>query len=201
MKNEIRKQIKKLTVQNASNLEAESNIICQKIISSPQYKNAKIIMAYMALSDEVDLSLVIQNALTNGKEVYLPHIADESPSNDETSKNINSQMLFYSFTSDTKITTGKYGIKEPQFSNDSKLFIPTKENLAQNILILTPGRAFTLEGKRLGRGKGYYDYFFELIKETPTVIKAGVSFSFQILQDLPTTPNDVDMEIIFTSAK
>lgn len=202
-KNDIRLEISNLIKDNKKSLDHLSKNICKKIISSKQYKNANIILGYMALDDEVNIFPVIQNALEKKKEVFLPHVLPNIKNESSLNNKPNSKMCFYSFTQESKTIIGEYNIKEPQFSNkDTKIFITTQENLTNNnILVLVPGRAFTKNGERIGRGKGYYDYYLELIKQTPTVIKAGVCFSFQIVKEIPTTPNDVAMDLLFTSVE
>jgi 5-formyltetrahydrofolate cyclo-ligase len=59
-----------------------------------------------------------------------------------------------------------------------------------------PAVAFDKKGRRLGRGKGYYDYFLRsLSKKTATV---GLAFNFQIVPRLPTLSHDMPVErVIF----
>lgn len=57
-----------------------------------------------------------------------------------------------------------------------------------------PGLAFSISGKRLGRGKGFYDQ----ILENYLGLKVGISFQFNILNDLPTEKHDVGMDYIIT---
>lgn len=64
-------------------------------------------------------------------------------------------------------------------------------------VVLVPGLAFTKEGKRLGRGKGYYDRFLEKDRG----IKIGIAFEEQILTDLPVTKEDIMMDFIVTNQR
>ena len=152
-------------------------------MTSPEFQAADEIFAYMALPDEVDLSEVIKQALQDGKKVALPKII---------SKTDNIMQFFYldpqkALTQQT--SNGAYGIPEP---NEN---LPAALDSALKTLILVPGRAFTKDGDRLGRGKGYYDRFLEK-KRLPNITVAGVCFDFQVLPELPTDPNDVKMDII-----
>ena len=69
----------------------------------------------------------------------------------------------------------------------------------EHILVLVPGRAFTKDGKRIGRGKGFYDIYFSQMPQIFDIRKSGVCFSQQIMPDLPTTPDDIMMDIVFSS--
>ncbi len=196
-KQEIRKEIKALCSQNADLLAAKSAEICKKILSSPQYKDATTLFAYMALPDEVDLTPVILDALEKGKNVALPKIISQS-------ENI---IKFFYLDKSKKLTeqtaTGTYNILEPDES------LPATPDPTQKTLILVPGRAFTKEGDRLGRGKGYYDRYLgdrllrcarndEGVSAHNDVVVAGVCFDFQIKKSLPIDDRDFKMDMIFS---
>ncbi len=193
-KDEIRKNIKNLFSQNRGHLAAENEQICSRILTSPQYKNAAQIFAYMALWDEVDLGPVIQSALRDGKKVALPKITD-------LEKGL---MQFYyldaSSTGPLKNQTkkGSLGIDEP----DETQLTPADIDLNTDTLILVPGRAFTKDGDRLGRGKGFYDIFLSSLtaggsNDKNSITKAGVCFSFQLVDSIPATATDIRMDFIF----
>ena len=193
-KQEIRKEIKALCSQNVDLLAAKSTEICKKILSSPQYKDATTLFAYMALPDEVDLTPVILDALQNGKNVALPKIISQT----------DSIIKFFYLDKSKKLTeqtaTGTYNILEPDES------LPATPAPAQKTLILVPGRAFTKEGDRLGRGKGYYDRFLSekivgsslTMTSFPNFMLAGVCFDFQIKKSLPVDDRDIKMDLVFS---
>ncbi len=61
-------------------------------------------------------------------------------------------------------------------------------------LVIVPGRAFTKDGARLGRGKAYYDNMLARLK----CPKIGVAFECQKLEKLPTDVWDISMdEVVF----
>ena len=182
-KKEIRLQIKDLCLKNKAQLAAKSTAICKKIMTSPEFQAADEIFAYMSLPDEVDLSEVIKQAIQDKKKVALPKII---------SKTDNIMQFFYLDPQKAlaqQTSTGAYGIPEPDEN------LPVAPDSALKTLILVPGRAFTKNGDRLGRGKGYYDRFLAK-KRLPNITVAGVCFDFQVLPEFPTDPNDVKMDII-----
>ncbi len=210
-KSEIRKEIKKLIVgQTSEELQKQSSAICQQILNSKDYAACNILLAYMALPDEVEISPVIQDALSKNKSIYLPRIIPGS-----------NQMDFYRYEAGFQTSKGSFGIREPEADEKNNLFClfklkkeaDSKDHHSTNlktlhqILVLVPGRAFTKNGKRLGRGKGFYDiYFSRLEKELSTmsdmsenfkIKKSGVCFSCQLLTDLPTTPDDILMDSLY----
>ena len=195
-KAEVRKQIKAVLQENVALLPVLSEKICKKIIDSPEYKTADVVFAYMALPDEVDLTPVIEDALGIGKKVFIPRII---PGTD--------LMEFFQLQAGAKAGAGSYGILEPQedwpkFNFDKRGQTP---NINEQILVLTPGRAFTLAGQRLGRGKGFYDTFFADLKKWQngagagsSICIAGVCFGCQVVKELPVESHDIEMQIVFT---
>ena len=192
-KTEIRALIKDRCRQQKELLAPKSSQICDNIINSPVYKQADEIFSYMALPDEVDLTKVMLQAIKDGKKVAVPKIISQE-------QNL---MKFFYLDAQKAIaeqtSNGAYGISEP----DEAMQAAPDET--KNILILVPGRAFTKEGDRLGRGKGFYDRFLnkEIVGSSPTMTRlpnvsvAGVCFDFQILESLPTDENDICMDIVF----
>ena len=61
---EIRKNIK--------DKEDSDNIIFNKIINLKEYKEAKLILTYVSLKEEIDTFKLIEYSLKNGKQVAVP---------------------------------------------------------------------------------------------------------------------------------
>lgn len=180
----LRKKMKSLLQEKKDDFPNSSEKICQNIISSEIYKKSNIILAYMALNDEVNLSTVIKNAIQNKKSVYIPKVISQT-----------SEMDFYQIFSDEQTQKGSFGIQEPNSQNKK---FETK-NYDDSILILIPGRAFSKKGERLGRGKSYYDNFLSNL-DAKKVIFAAVCFDCQILEEIPTEPHDIKMDFIFSES-
>ena len=65
-------------------------------------------------------------------------------------------------------------------------------------LILVPGLAFTRDGRRLGRGGGYYDRLLGL--RHSHAIALGVCFDLQLVADLPCEPHDQRVDAVVTES-
>lgn len=63
-------------------------------------------------------------------------------------------------------------------------------------VIVIPGLAFTVDGKRCGQGGGWYDRFLPAVR--PDAVMIGVCFAPQIVVDLPTDAHDVFLHAIVT---
>ena len=90
--------------------------------------------------------------------------------------------------------TGKHDLKEGAFHIMEPIGSLFPEEKYQEIhLAIIPGMAFDQQGNRLGRGKGYYDRFLQKI---PQVYKIGISFPFQLVDEIPTEETDIKMDAI-----
>lgn len=186
-KQELRQKIKIELSQNKQNFEKWSKLICQNIINSEFYQKAQIVYAYMALPDEVDLSVLIDDALCKNKTVYVPKVVPNS-----------NKMIFFDYCK-CQFENGSFGILEPK-TEDIK-----EEKIAgdQTAIFLVPGRVFGEDGERIGRGKGFYDIYLSNFLKTQkkSVLVAGVCFPIQIGKQVPTTEHDIKMDQIFTCPK
>ena len=97
-------------------------------------------------------------------------------------------MKLRTYSGPGNLAIGAYGIEEPtgEFFTDYSAID----------LIVVPGVAFDRKGNRLGRGKGYYD---RLLPQIPSAYKAGICFSFQIVEEIPAEPFDICMDEVITS--
>lgn len=65
---------------------------------------------------------------------------------------------------------------------------------------IVPGRAFTREGLRMGRGNGGYDRWIdEQMTRNPSMMTIGVCFDCQLLQELPMEPHDRPVDAVLTA--
>ncbi len=163
--------INKLTLDKEAYNEL-SSLICAKIENLEIWNSANKIALYSALPDEPSLQLLLDK-YSSSKELYLPKILDDS---------LNMQFFRY-YNQDLGI--GKYGIKEPPSSSEMI-------NGKDLDLIIVPAVAFTKEGNRLGRGKGFYDKYLQDLD----VFCLGVTFPFRILPSLPKEPWDRCMNLV-----
>ncbi|PSN54972.1 5-formyltetrahydrofolate cyclo-ligase [Blattella germanica] len=94
------------------------------------------------------------------------------------------------------LPVNKWNIKQPP-DDEERVSVFDEGKLD---LVLSPGLGFTKEGKRLGRGKGYYDGFLTKcrreLQNKPFTL--GLAFNEQILPDIPVTERDYIIdEVLF----
>lgn len=184
-KKELRKQIKesqKLFLSDKLKTIHESYRICKEICSKPQFKKAAFLFAFMPLQDEVNVGYILAEAFTQGKLVAIPKITNE-----------NGEMEFHWIKPEEKMSKGPFDIYEPDPENSAKTLVDM-DYVQTSALLLVPGMAFTKEGDRLGRGKGFYDRFLE--KYGNKFHKIGICFDFQICETIPVTENDIRVDSV-----
>lgn len=144
------------------------------------WKEARAILFYAPIPGELDLTPLLEEALAAGKTVALPGFVSELAAYDAF------------VISDLKrdCLPGKFGVLEPLRSGPA--FPLNRLDLA-----LTPGLAFDLSGRRLGRGRGYYD---RLLARAGGA-KCGVAFDPQIVPRVPAEAHDVRMNFILTPTR
>lgn len=175
----LRKIIKvRVSAISADEKAKREKLLLDNLFSMPEFLAANTVMLFANLPDEIGTFSLIDKCIAMGKKVFLPVINGDD-------------MTASEFTGEYKI--GRYDIKEPITPNSS-LF----PNGHQHVLtphsmdfILVPGVAFSPNGYRLGRGKGYYDKFLSKYSNLFTV---GVCFREQFYLDIPTEPHDIPMQ-------
>ena len=77
----------------------------------------------------------------------------------------------------------------PKFNYDS--------SFNSDIIVIVPGLAFDKNYDRLGKGKGYYDRFFEKYDKL-NMTKVAICFECQLLESIPHDEHDKKVDIIVT---
>ena len=184
-KREIRKElIQKRDAVNARDWEVNSKEIQKTVIKSSLYKKADCIMTYADFHGEVGTLMIVEDALLSGKRVFLPKVLDNF-----TEK----KMEFYEIFSTVDLISGYKGIMEPT-GNRERTF-NYSEWQDKKILMTVPGVVFDKRNYRMGYGMGYYDKY---LSDKPGIIKCGLCFSMQIIDEVPVTDQDVQMDFLVT---
>jgi len=65
-------------------------------------------------------------------------------------------------------------------------------------VLLVPLLAFDRNGNRLGYGAGYYDMTIAALRAKQPVVTVGIAFAAQEVDEVPTTPRDVRLDLVLT---
>ena len=174
LRQKIRVALKNLLPEKRA---ADSAKVRALLKQQPLWQTASSVLFFAPLPDEVDVWPLLEETLADGKIAALPRF--DSGSNDYLACRVQNPQ--------NDIGPGQFGIREPVASC-------AEIQLKRLGLILVPGVAFDLHGRRLGRGRGYYD---RLLPETHG-IKCGVAFDEQMVDAVPAGRLDVRMDFILT---
>jgi 5-formyltetrahydrofolate cyclo-ligase len=177
LRRDLRLILKNVSAAAGSEASAEAGA---RLRRQPIWNQARSILFYSAIAGELDFSPLIESALESGKTVLLPRFAPETGTYEAA--------CVSHFKNDC--VAGKYGIAEPGPQCEA---YPLKSL----DLALAPGLAFDLAGRRLGRGRGFYDRLLAQI----TGAKCGVAFDQQIVGEIPAEGHDIRMNFILTPTR
>lgn len=141
---------------------------------------ARTVMLFAPLADEPDVWPLVDEALRAGKAVALPRFAPDRLEYEAA--------LVADATRD--VQPGRFGIREPRPG------CPLAP-LEQLDLVLVPGVAFDPHGRRLGRGKGYYDRLLARVRG----VKCGVGFDLQVVAEVPAGAQDGTLDCLLTPTR
>lgn len=174
-KKELRKYIKtRKASMTAEQRKLESLNICDQVCKLSTFSKAKTVVAYYPMCDEVDVRSLFD--LDETKQILLPIMDGEN-------------LLLRNYSGEENLVEGAFHVMEPSIGD---FFIAYD----QIDVIIVPVVAFSIDGKRCGHGKGFYDRF---LAKLPNAIKIGVGFKCQLVEDLPIDSHDVKLDYIVTS--
>jgi len=155
-----------------------SSKIRTEILNSPLWDEADSVLAFLAFGREISLDDLIVRSIASGKKVYVPRVEGEI-------------IRFYRISSldDTGLETSRMGIREPSTGNEHFTPEPGKATL-----ILVPGLGFTENGKRMGRGGGFYDRFLKDISGLQNLTTVGICSDKSTLEEIPAEAHDMRVQ-------
>lgn len=161
---------------SANETESRSSSLKENILSLLEYKNAKKIMAFLAMKGESNLDGFIRQALLDEKEVYIPVCLPER------------QMEAGRLIDMEHFEKGPLGLRNLPAGYE----VTSPESLD---MVLIPGLAVSQEGIRLGMGAGYYDRY---LARVPFEKRVAALWDFQVIPDIPSEPFDQKIAKIVT---
>lgn len=165
--------------------KAAAESVYNQVINDPLFIKAKRILGFMPFGSEIDIKPILEYALANEKEVFVPRITTNGFHKEMEFRKVKDvDPVHYSF--------GKYKILEPseecdpfEYNEAEAMMLPTRD------LVLLPGVAFDKYNKRVGYGGGYYDRFLE-DKLTLRIHSIAVCHACQIVDyEIPEDEGDV----------
>lgn len=169
------KEKRSLIGQKESKASAAADILleCNKIAA------ADTILLYASFGSELGTGYLIDKLLSLKKKIACPKCYD------------NGIMKFYYISSPDSLKPGKYGIPEPDESNDTP-------EITDRTVCIVPGLAFTETGIRLGYGGGFYDRFTAVFPKLYTI---GFTYEELLVAELPALSHDLRVNAVVTEER
>lgn len=158
---------------------AESSALLAALQSESHFANARTLLLYSALPDEVQINPLFDGLIAQGKTILLPRVVSDT------------DMELRLYTGADSLQPGAFGIMEPTG--------PLYTDYAAIDVAVIPGMAFDADGHRLGRGKGYYDRFLSKLSTLNTKLyKIGLCFPWQLVNEVPSDAHDIMMDVVIS---
>lgn len=175
--NPEKESLRNLLLEKRDNTSADfmqiaSEKIQKRLKKIEEFRNAQKIGVYYPIGSEILTQDIIQELLSNGKEVFLPKVIEK-------------KIEFRKIVDFSSLEKGSFDIMEPKDGCKA-------ENNLDVILVPTVGASPT--GVRLGYGHGFYDKF--LAENKATTI--SLTLEKQIVKNIPKSEHDVLIDWIVT---
>lgn len=183
-KAELRRRMQALrkTLTTSEKAEKSQEIAC-KVSQLEAFQEARTLLVYCALPEEVQTGAIVDSARQADKRVCVPLLIDSEA---------DLQVVDWP-VDDNQWVKGPFGISQPRVETAKRVEVDQLD------LILAPGLAFDAGGGRLGYGKGYFDRLFADIR--PDCFKFGLAFDFQVIDEVPMDSEDKRLHGVITDKK
>lgn len=147
--------------------------------ASAIFRHAHRVVLYSPTENEVNTEAVWQHARQD-KRVYYPRLTAGRQ-----------EIEFVLRSEGQPLVPGAFDIPVPQ--GDELLTGVTAADV-----VVTPAVALDRAGRRLGRGRGYYDRAFRSV--LAGALRVGVAYAFQIIDEVPSDIRDERVDYVVTEA-
>ncbi|MDP2181034.1 MAG: 5-formyltetrahydrofolate cyclo-ligase [Actinomycetota bacterium] len=152
---------------------------CGRLVGLPEVHDARVVLGYLATTDEIDPARCLKSLGDRGVLVSYPRIAGAG-----------ALTIHVPLASDD-LESGPHGIRQP--------YIDAPKVDPDNVdIIIVPGVAFDVTGERVGYGGGYYD---RLLPHTSRALRIALAFDEQIVAEIPHEPHDEHVDIVVTPTR
>jgi 5-formyltetrahydrofolate cyclo-ligase len=179
-KQALRRELRRVLRSLSPELRATASLRAWEILEAQiVWQQAHAVFLFWPLDHELDTRPLVESALRQHKIVALPRFSAAAGGYEAA--------RVRELASDLR--PGRLGILEPGEH------CPVMD-LIRLDFALVPGLGFGPDGRRLGRGKGYYDRMLVHVGGW----KCGAGFDEQIVQGIPREPHDVCVDCLLTPA-
>lgn len=189
-KEELRKSVRSARLAMTDRAERSQRILDQ-LRSSEPWQKCRVPLVYLPSGSEVVTWPLVEKVLkeherTAGctRKLIVPWCDGD-------------ELRLFWLQSLDELSAGSFGIREPRAEMRSQ---PDRcVNPAEIDLVALPGLAFDDKGRRLGQGRGYFDRLLKEIK--PQVMKVGLAFEVQMVEEVPVEKHDLPVDLVITESR
>ncbi|KUL85415.1 hypothetical protein ZTR_06965 [Talaromyces verruculosus] len=193
-----------------SGLSPFATVATNKLFTLPEYLNARRISIFLSMpTGEISTTGIVRDALSKGKEVFVPytHKLETTGNPSQPKVSVMDMLRLESMEEFESLQPDKWGI--PSLDKAS---VPNRQNCLGGRgvleerprgngddlgldLIVMPGMAFDTDLRRLGHGKGYYDYFLnnynKEIAGSPRASQRPFLVAIALKEQILTPPDEI----------
>ena len=168
--------------ERQENKDRLSQLILETCLALPPVRQAKSLLIYMSVRDEVRTVSMLPQILSDAWKIVVPWCTDAGT------------LELFALNSMDELQSGRFGILEPglELRGDHEKHVSMSEIDA----VLVPGVAFDRNGGRLGHGHGYYDRLLQHARQD--CVLAGLAWECQLFPEIPMDKHDVFMDCVVT---
>lgn len=152
-------------------LDIASGAIRRRLRQIRGYARADAVGAYRSIGSEIRTDEIIQDILNAGQRLFLPAVSGDS-------------MVFREVRETRDTVRGRFDVMEPR----ARCPEGTPD------ILLVPAVCVTLQGGRLGYGRGYYDAYLR----RNGIESVATCLDKQVVGRIPGNPGDVPADWIVT---
>ncbi|MBN2737590.1 MAG: 5-formyltetrahydrofolate cyclo-ligase [Spirochaetales bacterium] len=189
--NSAKKKLRQIIYERLKKLDPQikdqwGSAILESLQALELWQKADVVLLYLAMANEINTQPIIELAYSQNKKVAVPMLSK-------------GHMEFRYFTAKTPLYAhSPFGILQPGL--ESPCFDPAALKPEENCLVIVPGLAFYHDGRRLGRGGGYYDRFLASIEsyERPRFFALALAYQLQLHEAIPFNEHDRRVDGVLT---
>lgn len=151
---------------------AAHEALCDRVLAHGG--DMRTVSAYLAIGDEIDPLLLLENLSARGVTTVLPHVTGR-----------HEPLRFLCWRPGDPLDSGPMGLRQPAASAPE----------AEPDVILTPLLGYDRALNRIGYGAGHYDRAFA---RHPAARRIGLAWSVQECADIPVDRWDVPLHAVAT---
>jgi 5-formyltetrahydrofolate cyclo-ligase len=159
---------------------SRSQTLSQQLVGLPEFKRARVIMAYMSIGAEFDTRFIMDAIHAQGAQLVLPRV-----------DRVMRQLHLYAVNDLAQdLVPGVWGIREPNPQRCAGV------DISQIDFILVPGAVFDSTRNRIGYGGGFYDRLLALPDRHAVTV--STVFREQMVPQVPLDDHDRPVDILIT---